>query len=83
MPCHFSDIFFVSQFKANKLLCLFKDENGDIHEIDIIYYFLTSIDRLFPQAFEIIQPGHIYFITGSMSFQNKELMVCLLKIIMK
>jgi len=75
MPCHFSGIFYVSQFKDNKLLCSFSDENGDVHEIHIIYYFPTTVDRPFPQAYEVIQPGHVYFITGSMSFQNKDLIV--------
>ena len=75
MPCHFSGLFYVSQFKDNKLLCSFKDENGDIHQIDMIYYFPTTVDRPFPQAYETIQSGHVYFITGSMSFQNKDLLV--------
>ena len=75
MPCHFSGIFYVCQFKDNKLLCSFKDENGDIHQIDMIYYFPTTVDRPFPQAYEAIQSGHVYFITGSMSFQNKDFLV--------
>ena len=75
MPCHLSEIFYISQFKDNKLLCSFSDENGDVHEIHIIYYFPTTVDRPFPQAYEVIQPGHVYFITGSMSFQNKDLIV--------
>ena len=75
MPCHFSGIFYVSQFKDNKLLCSFSDENGDVHQVDVIYYFPTTSDRPFPQAYEVIQPGHVYFITGSMSFQNKDLIV--------
>jgi len=75
MPCHFSGIFYVSQFKDNKLLCSFSDENGDVHQVDVIYYFPTTSDRPFPQAYEVIQPGHVYFITGFMSFQNKDLIV--------
>ena len=75
MPCHFSGLFYVSQFKDNKLLCSFKDENGDIHQINMIYYFPTTVDRPFPQAYEAIQSGHVYFITGTMSFQNKDLLV--------
>lgn len=75
MPCHFSGIFYVSQFQDNKLLCSFKDENGDIHPIDVIYYFPATVDRPFPQAYESIQPGHVYFIAGSLSFQNKDLIV--------
>ena len=75
MPCHFSGIFHVSQFKDNKLLCSFSDENGDVHEIEIIYYFPNTAERPFPQAYEIIQPDHVYFITGSISLQNKDLIV--------
>lgn len=80
MPCHFSGIFYVSQFKDNKLLCSFKDENGDVHQINIIYYFPTTVDRPFPQAYEAIQPGHVYFIAGPISFHSKDLMVHSLKL---
>lgn len=75
MPCHFSGLFYVSQFKDNKLLCSFKDENGDLRQIDIIYYFPATVDRPFPQAYEAIQAGHVYFITGSMAFHDKDLIV--------
>ena len=75
MPCHFSGIFHVSEFKDNKLLCSFNDENGDARQIEIIYYFSAAVDRPFPQAYEVVLPGHVYFITGSMSIQNKNLVV--------
>lgn len=77
MPCHFSGLFYVAQFKDNKLLCLFKDENGDVHQIDMIYYFPATVDRPFPQAYEAIRAGHIYFIMGSMAFHDKDLIVSL------
>ena len=77
MPCHFSGIFFISQFKDNKLLCSFSDENGDIQQVDIIYYFSATVDRPFPEAYESIQTEHVYFITGSISLQNKQLMIYL------
>ena len=75
MPCHFSGIFHVSEFKDNKLLCSFNDENEDARQIEIIYYFSAAVDRPFPQAYEVVLPGHVYFITGSMSIQNKNLVV--------
>ena len=76
MPCNFSGIFYVSQFQDNKLLYSFKDENGDIHQVNIVYYFPTTIDRTFPQAYEAVLPSHVYFISGSVSFHTKDLIVC-------
>ena len=67
--------FMSPNLKDNKLLCSFSDANGDVHEINIIYYFPTTADRPFPQAYEVIPPGHVYFITGSVSFQNKDLVI--------
>ena len=75
MSCHFFEIFHVSEFKDNKLLCSFNDENEDARQIEIIYYFSAAVDRSFPQAYEVVLSKHVYFITGFMSIQNKNLVV--------
>lgn len=65
MPCTFSGIFFVTEFINNKLLCQTSDELGNIHHLEISYYFPTKAERPFPEAYESIKPNNVYFITGT------------------
>ena len=78
MPCHFSGIFYIKQIENNMLTCSISDENGDIQQMDINYYFPANVDRPFPEAYESIQSDHVYFITGSFAINNKQLIVYLL-----
>jgi len=65
MPCTFSGIFLVTEFDKNKLLCQTSDELGNIHHLEISYYFPAKVEWPFPEAYESIKPNNIYFITGT------------------
>ena len=65
MPCTFSGIFFVTEFDKNKLLCQTSDELGNIHHLEISYFFPSKVERPFPEAYESIKPNNVYFITGT------------------
>ena len=72
MPCTFAGVFLVSQIENSQLICSFQDDVGDIHQVNINYYFLTNIKRPFPEAYEAVQPGHVYFITCFFALADKD-----------
>ena len=72
MPCTFAGVFLVSQIENSQLICSFRDDVGDIHQVNINYYFPTNIERPFPEAYEAVQPGHVYFITGFFALADKD-----------
>jgi len=75
MPCTFSGIFLVNQFHNNKLLCQTSDELGNIHNVEIVYYFPSKMERPFPEAYESIQTGNVYFITGTFAITGSIVLV--------
>jgi hypothetical protein len=75
MPCSFSGLFLVDKFHNNKLLCQTSDELGNIHNVEISYYFPSKVERPFPEAYESIQPGHVYFITGTFALKGPTFLV--------
>jgi hypothetical protein len=64
MPCTFSGIF-VKQFLNNTLRCQTSDELGNVRDVNIFYYFPPKIEHPFPEAYESVQPNHVYFIAGT------------------
>jgi hypothetical protein len=72
MPCHFSGIFYITELENNKMVCSANDENGNLQQVDIGYYYPSNMDRPFPEAYEFVEPGHVYFITGYFALENKE-----------
>lgn len=65
MPCTFSGIFLVIELNNNKLHCQTSDELGNLHHVEISYYFPTKVERPFPEAYESIKPNNVYLITGT------------------
>jgi len=43
------------------------------HEIS--YYFPAKIPRPFPEAFETVTPGHVYFIVGTFALKENNPLV--------
>ena len=75
MPCTFSGIFFVKQFHSNKLLCHASDELGNLQDVEIFYYYPSKIERPFPEAYESVEPNHVYFITGTFAIAGSTTLV--------
>lgn len=70
MPCNFSGIFYVTGIANNKLTCEVSDESGDPDSIEISYYYPAKILRSFPEAFETVISGHVYFIVGTFALKD-------------
>ena len=75
MPCMFSGIFYVTGIDNNKLTCKVSDESGDSESIEISYYFPAKILRPFPEAFETVTPGHVYFIVSTFALKENNPLV--------
>ncbi len=74
MPCIFSGIFYVEALSSNRQLqCHFKDEDNFIHRL-ILTHFQSpnTTNHPFADAFEMVQSGLVYFITGTFAIHNKD-----------
>ena len=54
MSCHFSEIFYIKQIENNMLICSINDENEDIQQMNINYYFSANVDKSFFETYEFI-----------------------------
>ena len=73
MPCIFSGIFYIEILSSNhQLQCRFKDEDNLIHRLTLTHFQSpNTTNHPFPDAFEMIQSGLVYFITGTFAFHNQ------------
>ena len=74
MPCIFAGIFHVETLSGNRQLqCRFKDEDNVIHHLALTHFQSpTTVNHPFPDAFEIVQSGFVYFITGTFAVHDKD-----------
>ena len=74
MPCIFAGIFHVETLSGNhQLQCHFKDEDNIIHHLAMIHFQSPSTAiHPFPDAFETVQSGSIYFITGTFAVHDRD-----------
>ena len=74
MPCTFAGIFHVETLSGNhQLQCRFKDEDNVIRPLTMVHFqSLSTVDHPFPDAFETVQSGFIYFITGTFAVHDKD-----------
>jgi len=74
MPCIFAGIFYVETLSANRQLqCHFKDEDNVIRHLTLTHFQSpNTTNHPFPDAFEMVQSGSVYFIAGTFAIHNKE-----------
>ena len=74
MPCTFAGIFYIETLSANRQLeCHFRDEDDFIRHLTITHFQSPNTDNHpFPDAFEIVQSGLVYFIAGTFAIHDKE-----------
>lgn len=74
MPCIFAGIFYVEALSSNRQLqCHFKDEDGVVHHLTLTHFQSLNItDHPFPDAFEMVQSGSVYFIAGTFAIHNTD-----------
>ena len=83
MPCVFSGIFYVESLSANRQLqCRFKDEDNHIHTLNLTHFQSPDIaNHPFPDAFQMVQSGLVYFIVGTFAVHDREKILVYLLII--
>ena len=74
MPCVFAGIFYIASLSSNRQLeCHFKDEDNFIRHLSLTHFQSPNTDmHPFPDAFELVQSGSVYFITGTFAVQDKD-----------
>jgi len=74
MPCIFAGIFYVESLSANRQLqCHFKDDDNVVHHLNLTHFQSpNTTNHPFPDAFEMVQSGSVYFIAGTFAIQNKD-----------
>ena len=73
MPCVFSGIFYIEAVSNRQLQCQFKDEDNIVHHLALNHFqSLSTADHPFPDAFEMVQSGTIYFIAGTFAIYNMD-----------
>jgi len=77
MPCFFAGIFYVEDLSSNRQLhCHFKDEDNVVRHLNITHFQTSNlVDHPFPDAFETIQSGSVYFINGTFAVQNNDIIL--------
>jgi len=74
MPCVFAGIFYVETLSSNhQLQCHFKDEDNVIRHLTLTHFQspITS-EQPYPEAFEVVESGAIYFIAGTFAIYNTD-----------
>jgi len=73
-PCVFAGIFYVESLSANRQLqCHFKDEDNVIRHLNLTHFQSPNVtNHPFPDAFEIVQSGSVYFVAGTFAIHNKD-----------
>jgi len=74
MPCIFAGIFYVESLPTNRQLqCHFKDEDNVVRHLHITHFQSpNTTNHPFPDAFEMVQSGCVYFIAGTFAIHNKD-----------
>jgi hypothetical protein len=74
MPCVFAGIFYVETFSAShQLECHFKDEDNVVRHLTLTHFQSpNTVNHPFPDAFEMVQTGSVYFIAGTFAIHNKK-----------
>ena len=74
MPCIFTGIFYVETISANhQLKCHFKDEDNVVRHLYLTHFQSPNdTNHPFPDAFEMVQGGSVYFIAGTFAIHNKD-----------
>ena len=71
MPCVFAGIFYVESVSNRQLQCRFKDEDDVVRHLNLTHFQSQSTsDHPFPDAFELVQSGGLYFIAGTFAIHN-------------
>jgi len=73
MPCVFAGIFYVESLSDRQLQCHFKEDDNVIRHLNLTHFQSPNTDQHpFSEAFEIVQSGAVYFITGTFAIRNKD-----------
>ena len=74
MPCIFAGIFYVESLPTNRQLqCHFKDDDNVVRHLNITHFQSpNTTNHPFPNAFEMVQSGCVYFIAGTFAIHNKD-----------
>lgn len=80
MPCVFAGIFYVEALSSNRQLqCHFKDEDNVVRHLTLTHFQSPDTsDHPFPDAFEMVQSGTVYFIAGTFAIRNTDNVLVLL-----
>lgn len=74
MPCIFSGIFYVETLSTDRQLqCHFKDEDDFVRHLTLTHFQASNTtDHPFPDAFQMVQSGMVYFIIGTFAIHDKD-----------